>query len=128
MPVRMTLAVFVALMGIHARGAEAESLLPATSQFYVRWDGIRAHQAAYDQSARGQMFAGDTGRAALAVRQFVMEHLHDSVTSDALSRGLTPDQLEQLNADCKEVAGLLPLLSDHGLIVAGEVRDPARPS
>ena len=122
MPARMTLAFFVALAALPVRGAEPEALLPATSQFYVRWDGIRSHQAAYDRSARGQMFTGDTGRAVVAVKQFLLDRLHDSVTGDALSRGQTPEQLIQLNADCKELAGLFPLLITATILAGGRDR------
>src|SRR5712691_13117554 len=126
MSYRFGFAVLAALAALPLYAADPESLLPATSQFYIRWDGIRAHQAAYDQSARGQMVSGDTARMLLTAKQFLLDRLHDSLTGDALSKGQSPEQLIQINSDTKELAGLLPLLADHGIILAGEVRDPTR--
>jgi hypothetical protein len=40
---------------------EPERFLPPASQFYLRWDGLDAHRQAFDQSAVGKMFQGETG-------------------------------------------------------------------
>src|SRR5258706_628971 len=92
-----------------------ENLLPASTQLYLRWDGIRAHQAAYDQSARGKMFAGDTGNFSRELGQFVLDRLRDEVFGKKLSDGVPPEELEKINADLRTVIGLPALLADHGL-------------
>src|SRR5881227_2983397 len=54
-----------------AAGADAapEKLLPPSTQLYVRWDGVTAHNDAYKKSVWGGIMAGPTGdnvRALLA--------------------------------------------------------------
>src|SRR5581483_5501425 len=49
-----------ALPGV-VRAQEPEQLLPATTQVYLRWDGVEAHRAAYEKTALGKMMKGDTG-------------------------------------------------------------------
>src|SRR5947208_2104761 len=38
---------------------QPESLIPATAQVYVRWDGIAAHREQYAQTAIGQLLTHD---------------------------------------------------------------------
>lgn len=46
-----------------AQAQEApERLLSANTHVYFRWDGTAGHQAAFDKSALGQVFQGDTGK------------------------------------------------------------------
>jgi hypothetical protein len=45
----------------HAQDAP-EQLLPAGTQLYLRWDGVAAHQSAYEKTALGKMMKGDVGR------------------------------------------------------------------
>lgn len=40
---------------------EQEKVLPSGSQLYFRWDGIKAHRAAFDKTAAGKMMKGEMG-------------------------------------------------------------------
>lgn len=40
---------------------EQEKVLPGGSQLYFRWDGIKAHRAAFDKTAAGKMMKGEMG-------------------------------------------------------------------
>ena len=74
--------VSVVWLLLHHSGADAappEKLLPASTQIYVHWDGIRAHQAAYDNSARGMMYAGDTGKLMRHLAQFWFNDYRDTM-------------------------------------------------
>lgn len=109
-----------------ARAAEpAEKLLPASTQLYLRWDGIQAHQATYDQSARGKMYAGDTGKMARELGKFLLDRLRDAALANKLGKAAPPEELERINADLRKAAGVAELLAEHGLILAGEIRLPA---
>src|SRR5438876_11205870 len=104
---RLSFTTVVVLTCTAIAGAEPpENLLPATTQLYVRWDGIRAHQAAYDASARGQMFAGDTGRFAREVKQYLLDRLRDAALGAKLSDGAPPEQLEKISSDLRIAAEL----------------------
>jgi hypothetical protein len=41
---------------------EPERLLPASTQIFLRWDGVQEHRAAYNKSALGKTLKGDLGK------------------------------------------------------------------
>jgi hypothetical protein len=102
-----------------------EELLPSTTQAYVRWDGITAHQKAYDQSARGKMFAGETGQAFAMLRDVAKRQLKQALAGDPLLEGKQPEQLRQALADLKGAFGLPQLLARTGVVAGFEIRPPA---
>ena len=53
----------LAITSAQASERTPEQLLPPTTQFYAKWDGVAAHAGAYARSARGQMFSGESGKA-----------------------------------------------------------------
>jgi hypothetical protein len=104
---------------------EPERLLSATSQFYLRWDGFSPHKDAYARSAFGQLLTGPSGEA---VREFVRDYpngLNQSITGEQLLQGADREKLARLRADIKQLERLPKILLDHGILIGGEVRDPA---
>jgi len=99
-----------------------EQLLPATTQVYVRWDGIEAHRPAYAKSALGQMMQGDTGGFVNDLYGQLQDGLSALLTVDQLLGGVAPDKLAKMQADANEAAKLLSLVTDHGFVLGGEVR------
>src|SRR5262249_61606987 len=52
-------ALLLLVPGVVRAQDAPEQLLPATTQLYLRWDGIEAHRADYEKLALGQMLKGD---------------------------------------------------------------------
>jgi hypothetical protein len=117
--------VFVLLLfpGL-SRAAEdvPERLLPASTQVYLRWDGIDAHKAAYAKTSLGQMMKGDTGAFITGLFDKLQTSAAALLTVDSLRRGLDPKTLKKMQADAKAAATLFPQLGKHGFILAGELR------
>jgi len=119
-----TTLLTVLLLPVMARAQETpEQLLSAGTQFYVRWDGVTAHKADHAKTALGKMLAGDMGVFLKGLFGQVQEGLGTLLTVEQLLGGVPPEKLQQLQADSAEAAKLLPLLGDHGFILAGEVRN-----
>ncbi len=102
-----------------------EQILPPTTQVYVRWDGIAAHQKAYDESARGKMFAGETGKAFDEVLRQLWRQLKMTQPGEMLLDGHLPDEVAQVLAQVKAVKGLPKLLAQTGVVAGFEVRPPS---
>ncbi len=103
-----------------AQGAP-EDLLPAGTQVYVRWDGIAAHQAAYDKSALGKILRGDTGKFVTSVFNQLQDLLGGAVIQELL-KGTPPDKLQKIQEDAARAPKLVHTLGQHGFILAAEVR------
>jgi hypothetical protein len=99
-----------------------ERLLPASTQIYLRWDGIDAHKTAYDKTSLGQMMKGDTGAFIDGVFEKLQTGAAALLTVDTLQRGLDPKALKKMQDDAKAAAKLIPRLGKHGFILAGELR------
>src|SRR5262249_9274620 len=98
-----------------------EQLLPATTQLYLRWDGIEPHRGEYDKLALGKVLQGDTGKfVANAFAQF--QDLLGSALVQELLQGTSPEKLQALQADALKAPKLVELLSAHGFLLAVEVR------
>ncbi len=102
-------------------------MLPATTQLYIRWDGVEAHRAAYDKSALGKMMQGDTGAFIGDLYGQIQDGLSALLTVDQLLGGVAPDKLAKMQADANEAAQLLPALSKSGFVLAAEVRNVEGP-
>src|SRR5690242_1928432 len=87
-----------------------ERLLSASTQVYLRWDGIDAHKAAYAKTSLGQMMQGDTGTFVTGLFNNLQTSAGALLTVDSLRRGLDPKALKKMQADAKAAATLLPLL------------------
>jgi hypothetical protein len=105
-----------------ARAQTPEDLLPAGTQAYVRWDGMKAHRDAYSKTALGKMMAGDTGKFVDSVFGQMQQTVGGLLTVQSLLGGAAPEKLQKLTADATEATKLLPLLGDKGIILAVEVR------
>ena len=119
---RLVFSLLVFLLPGIVRAQAPEQLLPATTQLYVRWDGVEAHRAAYDKTALGKMMKGDTGNFVTKTFAQVQDGLGSLLTVEQLLGGVAPEKLQKLQADAKETANLLPLLGKNGFIFAVEVR------
>ncbi len=97
---RAGFALLLLLFPLLARAEEApEQLLPATTQGYIRWDGIDAHRAAYEKSALGRMMQGDTGAFINDLYGQLQDGLSALLTVDQLLGGVAPDKLAKMQAD-----------------------------
>ena len=66
------------------------SCSPPTTQLYVRWDGITAHNDAYKKSIWGPVMAGPTGDSIRALLAKVPKLLGNSLLADPLLDGKPP--------------------------------------
>lgn len=109
-----------------AAAADApERLLPPSTQLYVRWDGIAAHNDAYKKSIWGGVMAGPTGDSIRALIAKGPKLLGASVLADPLLDGKSPVELKANLADLKSAEKLIDLIADKGVLIAAEVREPA---
>src|SRR5262245_1442332 len=102
-----------------------EKLLPPSTQIFVRWDGITAHNTAYKNSLWGGVMAGPTGDSVRSLLAKGPKLLGASVLADPLLDGKAPTELKADLADLKSVEKLVELFTDTGVLVAAEVREPA---
>ncbi len=100
-----------------------EKLFPPTTQLYVRWDGVTAHNDAYKKSVWGPVMAGPTGDSIRALLARGPKLLGASVLADPLLDGKPPAELKANLADLKAAEKLVDLIADKGVIVAAEVRE-----
>ena len=86
------LASLLLLVPCLARAADdaPERLLPATTQIYLRWDGIDAHKAAYAKTSLGQMMKGDTGSFVHGLFNKLQTSAGALLTVESLHRGEDP--------------------------------------
>jgi hypothetical protein len=109
-----------------AAAADApEKLLPPSTQLYVRWDGITAHNDAYKKSIWGGVMAGPTGDSIRTLIGKGPKLLGASVLADPLLDGKSPVELKANLADLKSAEKLIALVADKGVVIAAEVREPA---
>ena len=71
-----------------------ERLLPPSTQLFVRWDGITAHNDAYKKSIWGGIMAGPTGDNVRALVAKAPKLLGASVLADPLLDGKPPAELK----------------------------------
>ncbi|HEY7427484.1 MAG TPA: hypothetical protein VH682_24835 [Gemmataceae bacterium] len=123
------LASLLLLVPSFVRGAEdvPEKLLPATTQIYLRWDGIDAHKAAYGKTGLGQMMKGDTGSFITGLFNKLQTSAGALLTVESLRRGEDPKTLKKLQADAKAAAKLFPQIGKNGFLLAGELRQLDQP-
>ncbi len=118
------LALLLVLVPGAIRAAEdtPEQLLPATTQIFLRWDGIDAHQAAYSRTSLGQMMSGDTGRFITGLFAKLQTYAGSELTKDLLGRGENPKTLMRMQTDAKAAATLFPIIARNGFVIAAELR------
>jgi hypothetical protein len=101
-----------------------EKLLPASTQLYVRWDGVTAHNKAYKESIWGPVMAGPSGDSVRLLLARGPKLLGANVLADPLIEGRSPLDLKANLADLKAVEKLVDVIADKGVLIAAEVREP----
>lgn len=104
-----------------AESVEPERLLPATTQVYVRWDGVKAHAEAYRRSARGKVLAGEMGASIDTVMERLMHLTLKEKVSDRLLRGEQPGTLQREQKKVELLFQLPRLVSETGVVAGFEV-------
>jgi hypothetical protein len=104
--------------------ATPERLLSPTSQLYLRWDGIAAHNEAYKNSIWGPVMAGPTGDSVHAMIARGPKLFGNTLLADPLLEGKSPEELRANLTDLKHAAKLVELIADKGVVVAAEIREP----
>jgi hypothetical protein len=105
--------------------AEApEKLLSPTTQLYIRWDGITAHNEAYKKSFWGGLMAGPTGSSLKTLIADWPNYLGSSMLAEPLLEGKPPEELKKALEDLKSAGKLIDLISEKGLVLGVEVRKP----
>src|SRR5262249_26546102 len=108
--------LFVLLPGAAWAQGVQEAYLPSKSQLYFRWDGMQTHQAAFDQTAMGQMMKGDTGKFLNELGTYVNENLKSAAQNEP-----------KIAPMLKDFTKLIGTMHRDGLVVAlavGKVQPP----
>lgn len=121
---RLALALVALGFASSARADDPEKLFPASTQLFVRWDGVSAHSDAYKKSVLGAVMAGPTGDSVREALKKLPKQLGGPLLAEPLLNGKPPAELKADLADLKAAEKLIDLLTDKGLIVAAEVREP----
>ncbi len=124
----LLLLVFLAPALARADDASPEHLLPATTQVFMRWDGLSAHREAYDRTAMGKMMKGDMGKFLDSAVKQLQDGLGGALTVSELLGGVPPAELEKLQKDATQASKLPSLLIDQGFLLGIEVRSALPPS
>jgi hypothetical protein len=98
-----------------------ERLLPASTQVYLRWDGVSAHRDQYAQTALGQLLGHDLAPLRKELLDLYPRYLRAELTERKLLDGMAPDRLAKIHAAVAESAKLVDVLAEHGVIVAAEI-------
>jgi hypothetical protein len=72
-------ALLLAVPGLARAQTGPESVLPAKSQLYFRWDGAKAHREQFDKTGLGQTLRGDTGKFLGELYTYAVENIAQAV-------------------------------------------------
>jgi hypothetical protein len=119
-------ALFAVVFAAPAFAADPapETLLSPSTQLYVRWDGVAAHADAYKMSIWGPVMAGPTGDSIRAIEAMVPKLLGNTLLAEPLLDGEPPAELKAKLADLKQASKLIELITDAGVVVGAEIREP----
>jgi hypothetical protein len=109
---RWTLVALLLLPGLSWAQTPQEKLLPSQSQLYFRWDGMKAHQQQYQQTAAGKMLGGEMGTFLQELWKYAYGLLRQAAQNQP-EVGPWLDEATRLVAD----------LYENGLVVAVEVQE-----
>jgi hypothetical protein len=124
---RIGMVLLLVLAPAVGRAQEApEDLLPGGTQVYLRWDGVAAHRAAYEQSALGKTLAGDTGTFVRSVFDELQDLLGGAVVQELL-KGTPPEKLQKIQDEAAKAPKLVGVLAKHGIILGVHVRNAIPP-
>src|SRR5437762_2859447 len=115
------LVIYTLTGAARAEPPPAENLLPATTQVYVRWDGVNAHRDNYRQVTIGRLIEGDLAPLMKSLLDAFPKSLQSEYVDQKLLDGSSPDRLAKLQIDVNRASHLPQVLAQHGLIVAAEV-------
>src|SRR4051812_46470475 len=122
MPPRLGLACVLLLVPLPASaGTPAEALLSRDSLAYFRYDGLSAHQKAYDQTALARVLDGDAGDFLRYLGTLARDGLGQGNVKDKMLSGATPDQLLRIHGAARHLPRLAQHLGRHGVVVGAEV-------
>src|SRR4051794_29873600 len=96
-----------------------EAFLAEHSLFYLRFDGLEPHGAAFERTALAELLRGDAGGLVDYAARLVREQLGEKVVKDKLLKGVTPDQLLRHQALVRQLPRLLDVLKRHGFVLGG---------
>jgi hypothetical protein len=105
-----------------ASDREPDSLLPASTQIYVRWDGHAAHRDAYRRSAIGKMLAGEMGRSLNTLWGRYAADLKVRSVGYKLLEGVPPAELRCRDELVRTGLSLPAVLAQTGFVVGFEGR------
>jgi hypothetical protein len=103
-------------------------LLPATTQVYLRWNGAKAHQAAYRRSAFGKMLGGEMGRSIGALWGRFETDLKVRAVGDKLLEGAPPAELRRRHELVNACLALPAVLAQTGFVAGFEAQVVPPPS
>ena len=117
------LALLILFLPTLASAQEApERLLSEKTQVYLRWDGMEAHQAAFDKTALAKILQGDLGRFLSESIKQAKEKVNAALSNEQILGGNPPDVIRKIQSDGVEAIKLLDILGQHGVILGIEVR------
>jgi hypothetical protein len=118
-----SLALLILLLPTLASAQEApERLLSEKTQVYLRWDGMEAHQAAFEKTALAKILQGDLGRFFSEAIKQAKEKVNAALSNEQILGGNPPDVIRKIQTDGAEAIKLLDILGKHGVILGIEVR------
>src|SRR5437764_15206009 len=112
----MTLPLLFVLPSLAlAEAPPPEQLLPASTQIYLRWDGVEAHRDRYRQVTLGRLLEGDLAPLFKSLWDYYPKALQSEFIDQKLLEGAPPSRLARLQADVAHAARLPTVLARHGL-------------
>lgn len=107
---RIVLGVLIALLPTAAWAQTQEKYLPAKSQLYFRFDGMKMHQAAFDKTAMGKMMKDETGVFLDELWKYAQEQILNAAQNEP-----------KIGPLVKDFGKLIFSMREHGLVFGLEV-------
>jgi hypothetical protein len=118
--------VFLTLLGL-AAGVRAEENperhLPATTQLYMRWDGMEAHRGASAKTALGKILEGNT----VKLLRGLLADFKGNLPSLMSGASLPPKVKKELQESAASFLPVAETLASHGIVLGIEVRSIEAP-
>lgn len=120
---RTLLVVLVSLGSTVIANADArpaEALLAKDCLAYLRFDGMAAHQAAYEKTVLSELLNRDLGQLLSHLGELIQDEAGPSVVKTKLQAGLPPEQLLQFHHYSARLPQVFQYLKQHGFVVGLE--------
>ena len=98
------------------KGKAPEAMLAENSVLFVRFDGLAAHQKAYDQTAFAELMRGDAGKLVDYLSKYLTETLAEQL-KQLPAGGDIPPQLLKLQSVLAYVPQLAEYFKKHGFVM-----------